>query len=206
MKDDYAPPTREEIAQLPKNPLKLLMSGCLAGLPCGTDGTDYGEGKNFAWLLGLSNVQVTTFCPEEFSFGTPRDVPNCVGGNGFDVLDGRARVVTHGGEDFTDGMLRAAEKMRRLALEKKVDLAFMQNVSAACGTSIVYDGHRDQKKLLKGPGVASAALLRAGVRLVGEQDRRALEYLHQHLDPGHVVDTEARNNEETDWYQSYFES
>ncbi len=47
-----------------------------------------------------NNVKAVTFCPEDYSFGTPRSLPDIHGGNGFDVLDGKARVLTDKGEDW----------------------------------------------------------------------------------------------------------
>jgi uncharacterized protein YbbK (DUF523 family) len=39
-------------------------------------------------LIRLPNVRAINFCPEEFVFGTPREVCNIYGGDGFDVLAG----------------------------------------------------------------------------------------------------------------------
>jgi uncharacterized protein YbbK (DUF523 family) len=169
------------------------------------DGTDYGEGGTFAGLLALPNVVLTTFCPEDYSFGTPRDTPDCHGGDGFDVLDGRARILTQRGADWTRGMIAAAEEMVLVARENRVDLALLQHVSAACGTSVIYSGHRHLKTYQQGAGVAGAALMRAGIPVVGEQDRRSLEHLRAHLDPAHEVDVDARDCHETDWYRRYFD-
>ena len=72
----------------PRLPLRILTSGCLARESCGYDGTSYGKHAVVAKLFGLPNVQVFNFCPEEFSFGTPRALCNIHGGDGFDVLDG----------------------------------------------------------------------------------------------------------------------
>jgi hypothetical protein len=100
-------PTAERIAAWadfsPDQPLRILASGCLAGKHCGYDGTSYGEHALVANLFGLPNVQVFNFCPEDFSFRTPRALCNIHGGDGFDALDGRARVTTEDGEDWTDG-------------------------------------------------------------------------------------------------------
>jgi uncharacterized protein YbbK (DUF523 family) len=72
-------PTAEQIASWPaftsEQPLRILASGCLAGEHCGYDGTSYGEHAMVAKLFGLRNVQVFNFCPEDFSFGTPRPCP-----------------------------------------------------------------------------------------------------------------------------------
>jgi hypothetical protein len=69
-------------------PLRVLASGCLAGRLCGSDGTSYGEHAVVAKLFAFPNVKVIDFCPETFSFGTPRAVCNIYGGDGFDVTSG----------------------------------------------------------------------------------------------------------------------
>ena len=78
----------------PESPLRILVSGCLAGRPCGVDGTSYGEHRTAAVLLGLPNVRAADFCPEQVAFGVPRATPNIRGGDGFDVLDGVDTRVT----------------------------------------------------------------------------------------------------------------
>src|SRR5262245_47339623 len=93
-------------------PLRLLVSGCLVGLRCGVDGTDYGLADALGPLLGLPTVNVTSFCPEQHSMGTPRTTPDIHGGDGFDVLDGRARVLDQTGADLTAKMIVGAEAMR----------------------------------------------------------------------------------------------
>lgn len=198
----YVPPSLETISALPANPLRVLVSGCIAGLPCGTDGTDYGEGGFFDDILKHEKVRAFTFCPEEFSFGTPRATPDCVGGNGFAVLAGIARVVTDQGDDWTEGMIRGAKAMRDFAMENRVDIALLQHVSGACGTSVIYDGLRSKKNYQIGPGVAAAALIEAGITVVGTYDRRSIELLRKHLSPEHQVDALAHNQHEGEWYRS----
>mgnify|MGYP002795273501 CR=1 FL=1 len=60
-----------------ENPLRILMSACLAGLTCGYDGTANGEYPSALKLLHYENVKIIKFCPEEFSFGTPREMCDC---------------------------------------------------------------------------------------------------------------------------------
>ncbi len=186
--------------------MRVLFSACLAGVPCGVDGTPYGACPDALAIRALANVKAVEFCPEDFAFGTPRALPDLHGGNGFDVLDGRARVRTDGGEDWTEGFLEGAREMLRRAEEARIDLAILQNMSAACGTQVVSDGCRlvEERRFQVGPGVATAALLRAGFVVVNALDRRTLELLRRALDPSHVVDTSKRNYDESDWYRARY--
>src|SRR5690606_6320297 len=68
------------------NPLRILMSSCLTGLKCGYDGSSYGEYPSALKLMQYDTVKIVRFCPEEFSFGTPREMCDIHGGNGLDVL------------------------------------------------------------------------------------------------------------------------
>jgi hypothetical protein len=94
-------PTAEQIASWPAfskdHPLRILASGGLPGQTCGYDATTYGDHPMLAKLFGLPNVRVFNFCPEDFSFRTPRAVGNIHGGDGSDVPAGRATVKTDDG-------------------------------------------------------------------------------------------------------------
>ncbi len=135
----------------PERPLRILTSGCLAGRRCGVDGSANGEHPIAAALLALPNVRAVDFCPEDFAFGTPRATPNLYGGDGFDALDGRARVLTDAGDDWTAGMLHAAHIMLERAQAHDVRLALLMDVSAACGSQVIYDGPRHLRTYRAGP-------------------------------------------------------
>ncbi len=90
------------------NPLRILMSACLSGITCGWDGTANGEFPTALKLLKSEKVKVVKFCPEEFSYGTPREMSDIHGGTGIDVLEGRARVLSESGKDWTYGMIKAS--------------------------------------------------------------------------------------------------
>jgi len=87
--------TREE-------PPRILMSACLVGLPCGVEGSDYGLGKTMAEIVALPTAHIVPFCPEHHGIGARRTMPNIHGGDGFDVLDGHARVLDEHGADLTE--------------------------------------------------------------------------------------------------------
>jgi uncharacterized protein YbbK (DUF523 family) len=204
------PMTEGDIATLPQftadSPIRILFSACLLGSACGVDGTSYGEQPMLLRLARLPNVKPVTFCPEDVSFGTPRNMPDIHGGDGFDVIDGRARVLTDKGEDWTDGMIAAAHKMLHLAQGNCIDLAILMDMSAACGTQIISDGPRlvENRRYRKGPGVCSALLMRNGFRVIAQRDYRYLHCLMAKLDKTHVPDAAARNHDETEWYRGYF--
>ena len=187
--------------------MRMLVSACITGVACGTDGTAYGAPYGHtARLLGLLNVEVVAFCPEDFAFGTPRRVPDIHGGNGFDVLDGRARVLSDAGDDWTDQMLRAATTMLELAQHHDVQLALLMDISAACGSQVISRGARSDGSRQPGQGVCAALLIRHGIRVVSQRDYGTLARVLHKLDPKSPVDPNARDHHESQWYVETFGS
>ena len=84
-----------------------LVSACLLGCPTAYDGDARPQEK----LISLAaRGRVVLICPEVAGgLGIPRQPAEIVDGDGNDVLDGRARVVTVDGEDVTEAFLRGAE-------------------------------------------------------------------------------------------------
>jgi len=201
-------PTREEILAWPdftaEDPMRVLVSGCLAGELCGYDGTSYGDYPHIHSLLGLPNVRPVTFCPEDFSFGTPREVCNIYGGTRFDVLNGRATVRTDSGEDWTGPMIEAARRMLEVARTNQIHLAILMDISAACGSQVIYDGPRELKVYRKGAGVCAALLMKSGFKVVSQRDYRTLEIILHKLNRDHRIDEKAVDHHETEWYRGYF--
>lgn len=185
----------------PERPLKILVSGCLNHQKTLTDGTSY-DLDYIHSLLALPNVSTVTFCPENYAVGTPRDIPDIHGGNGFDVIDGGAKVLTDKNADLTEKMLGAAHEMLRLAKANEVHLALLVDMSASCGVQVISDGCRmvENRKFQKGPGVCAALLSRHGFPTLAQRDFKTLEHIRCKLDKKHVFDEEARDHHETEWF------
>ncbi len=187
-------------------PLRILLSACLLGALCGYDGTANGEYPSALKLTGYKNAKLTTFCPEEFSFGTPREMCDIHGGTGLDVLEGRAKLLTESGEDWTEGIVEASEKMLAIAKKENIELAVMMDISAACGSQVIYAGNRFAENPVYqiGAGVCAAQLMRNGFKVISQRDYASLEILYSRLDGKHEVDKSAKDHHGIDWYKSYF--
>lgn len=188
------------------DPLRVLMSACLAGTACGFDSTSNGTYPSALKLFSYPTVSITKFCPEDFSFGTPREMCDIHGGNGLDVLDGRARVLTESGIDWTEGMVNASERMLEIARQAHIELAVLMDISAACGSQVIYDGNRfgDNKVYQVGAGVCAAQLIRHGFKVISQRDYASLELLYNKLDDAHVIDDTKLDHHEIEWYREYF--
>jgi uncharacterized protein YbbK (DUF523 family) len=204
-------PSEAEIREWPQftaeNPLSILASACLRGVLCGVDGSSYGAPFSHTEdLLQLPNVHVVTFCPEDFVFGTPRSTPDIHGGDGFDVLDGKARVLSATGQDWTESMLDAADAMLLKAQSNQVHVALLTDTSAACGSEVIYRGARSENQHQAGQGVCSALLIRNGIKVFSQRDCRTLDRILCALDPTRPSNPVARDHHETKWYIENFGS
>lgn len=194
-------PTKED-------PLRILMSACLSGTTCGWDGTANGEYPSALKILKYNTAKITRFCPEEFSFGTPREMCDIHGGTGFDVLDGKAKVLTESGVDWSEGMIKASEKMLDLAKHENIELAVLMDISAACGSQVIYDGNRfgADKKYQIGAGVCAAQLIRNRFMVISQRDFASLEILYSKLDRDHKINPDSIDHHQTEWYKKYFKT
>jgi len=183
------------------DPWRALVSGCLAGWRCGTDGSDNGLGTTLAELFALPTLRVLPFCPEQHTLGTPRGMPDIHGGDGFDVLAGRAKVFDEHGNDLTAKMIEGARAMLVQAQIAAAELAILTDMSAACGSQVISDGGRlvEARRYRKGVGIATALLLDAGIPVVSQRDFHTLALLRARLDPAYVPPHDARDHHEHDW-------
>lgn len=188
------------------DPLRVLLSGCLAGLPCGVNGTDYGLGEPQRPWTSLPTVKVFPFCPEEHALGTPRTMPDIHGGDGRAVLAGEARVLDEHGVDLTEKMVAGARAMLAHAREHEVELCVLTDASAACGSQVISDGCRlvEVRRHQKGLGVATALLVQEGFLVMSQRDFRSLGRLRRLLDPGFEPDPAALDHHDHPWCRGYF--
>jgi len=188
------------------NPLRIMVSACLLGVKCGVDGDHYGDYPSVLKLLDYDNVKLIQFCPEDLVFGTPRETCDIYGGTGIDVLEGRAKVLTTSGIDWTQEMIISSERMLETAQKNNIELAIMMDISAACGNHVIYDGNRfaENKKYQIGMGVCAAQLHRAGFKIISWREYESLEILYSRIDTTHQIEKTAKDFDQNDWYISYF--
>lgn len=147
----------------------VLVSACLAGCRCRFDGS----GARHPVVEDLvASGRAVLVCPEEDGgLPTPRPPAEIAGGSGDDVLDGRAQVVTRQGNDVTDAYLRGAEAAVAAARATGASAAVLKARSPSCGKGAIYDGSF-ARTLRAGDGVTAAALRRAGVDVVADDELR----------------------------------
>ncbi len=189
-----------------ESPLRVLSSACLLGELCGVDGTSNGKYPSVLKLVSYENIKLIPFCPEDFVLGTPRETPDIEGGNGHDVLDGKARVITQTGKDITYEMITASLKMLEIAQKNDVELAILMDTSGACGSQVIYNGSRFSENPIYqiGMGVCAAQLDRNGIKIISQRDYESLEILYSKIDQNHIMQNNVKDHDKHEWYLDYF--
>ena len=143
--------------------MKILISACLLGVNCRYDG---GNSHDTNAIKRHQHNKLIPVCPEEAGgLLTPRPAVEIVGGDGNDVLDGKARVLTADGIDKTEEFLRGAKYALELAQSKGATSVLLKSRSPSCGCGEIYDG-TFSRTLVSGDGVTTALLKRHGIEVI----------------------------------------
>jgi uncharacterized protein YbbK (DUF523 family) len=139
----------------------LVVSACLAGERCRYDGSD---SRNDDLLEELEMYRIITVCPEQMGgLPTPRTPAEIEWGNGFDVLNGRSKVLDRNGADVTASFLEGALEGLKVAKESGAKMAYLKENSPSCGVGFI----RTRGEIVEGPGVFTALLSSHGFKVLG---------------------------------------
>lgn len=144
----------------------ILVSACLAGVNCKYNAQN-NEAKEIIELV--RDGKAVLVCPEQLGgLSTPRSACEILDGTGADVLDKKAKVGTHEGQDVTEQFIKGAEEVLKIAKLYGIKKAILKARSPSCSSSVIYDGtFSSQKK--EGNGVTVALLKRNGIEIVDEE-------------------------------------
>ncbi len=154
------------------NKPNVLISACLFGEKCRYDGKS-SFNKSISFYKDVVNF--ISFCPEQLGgLPTPRPASNIFGGDGMDVLLGKARVINVNGVDVTENFKIGAYKALEIAQEFGVSLAIMKDKSPSCGIKTPYcetaSGY--------GMGVTAALFKLYGIKII-ELGKKEILYIKE---------------------------
>jgi uncharacterized protein YbbK (DUF523 family) len=108
-----------------------LVSACLIGLKTRYDGKII---QSAACKKAIAGAVCIPVCPEQLGgLPTPRVAADLVGGDGHDVLAGKAKVVNREGEDVTENFMLGARQVLEIARQHKNAKIFLKAGSPSCG-------------------------------------------------------------------------
>lgn len=110
----------------------LLISACLIGLCTRYDGKIKEKDE---WKKLQQEYLLIPICPEQLGgLPTPRPAADIEGGDGHDVLAGKASVQAKNGEDFTREFIFGAQQALEVAKKTGCQKAVLKLKSPSCNT------------------------------------------------------------------------
>ena len=136
----------------------LLISACLAGIPCRYDG---GANTVPALAVLVARGEAVPVCPEVLGCLPIPRIPSERQPDG--------RVVNAAGEDVTEAFHRGAEKAMALCRAHGCTRAVLKARSPSCGKGVIYDGTFTHTRV-PGSGVFAALLEAEGIQVLTEEE------------------------------------
>lgn len=146
----------------------IIVSACLAGGLCRWDGK-LDQDPEVAEMVRAGTAVAA--CPELLGgLSVPREPAEIIGGDGKDVLAGRARIRNRKGEDVTGHFLRGAREFLRIAKASGARSAILRESSPSCGVHFTPDGSYS-RRYLRGPGITAALLVEEGIEVTSREGK-----------------------------------
>jgi uncharacterized protein YbbK (DUF523 family) len=143
----------------------ILISACLVNIHCRYDGASKHRSE---FDSALKTGRFLPLCPEVAGgLGVPREPCEIVGGDGEDVLSGKAVVRARSGRDLTAEYIRGAEAVLAIAIRHGVTVAVLKQRSPSCGVGQLKSL---AKEINPGFGVAAALLRRHGIEVISDEE------------------------------------
>lgn len=139
-----------------------LVSACLLGVNCNFEGKNW---QNPQLIKEFAKGELFPICPEVLGgLAVPRVPSEIQGGDGSDVLEGKASVVNLQGIDVTDEFMIGAYDALKIAQAIGAKEALLIEKSPSCGCGIIFDGSFTGK-FKEGDGVTAALLKKNGIKV-----------------------------------------
>jgi len=139
-----------------------LISACLVGINCRYNGTNTLDQKLMELMEEGKAIAV---CPELLGkLPIPREPCEII-----ITKDGKRKVVSQSGEDYTYEYLEGAKKTLEICKVIGIEKAILQSRSPSCGYGKIYDG-TFSSKLIEGNGLTAGILSKNGLKVFNEEN------------------------------------
>jgi uncharacterized protein YbbK (DUF523 family) len=146
-------------------PKTILASACVLGIQSAYNGKRSKRLLNKKWQTDIQ-YRFIPFCPEQMAgFSTPRTPVEIIGGDGADVLSGKARIINKKGENVTSKFLDSLDDILIAVQWVQPSMIVLQQRSPSCSCAGIYDGTFTHN-LISGDGVIAAFLRQKGYQLM----------------------------------------
>lgn len=141
-----------------------LISACLAGFKTRYNGRSADLPPEIEKKIKrlIMEGKALVICPELLAgLPIPRPPLEFLKGDGADILQRKAKVISQLEMDYSEVLLRGAEETLRIAKLYNISSAIFKDGSPSCGVTYVYK----EGKKIKGVGVVTAVLKKAGIKV-----------------------------------------
>jgi uncharacterized protein YbbK (DUF523 family) len=140
-----------------------IISACLLGINCNYQAKSYPNPKLIA---EFQKGNLYPICPEILgNLPIPRIPAEIQGGDGNDVLNGKAKVINQNGEDVTNHFIKGANQTLHIAQTLNATDALLTEKSPSCGCGQIFDGSFTDK-FIRGDGVTTALLKKNKIQVI----------------------------------------
>lgn len=145
----------------------IFISACLVGQNVRYDG---GNKLNNNLKKLVDQGIAKPICPEILGgLPTPRNPAEIVGGDGFDVLENKAKIIDNQGNDVTKEYINGAMKALDTCQKMNCKTLILKSDSPTCSSENIYSGDFNGNKK-QGVGVFSALLIKNGIQVYNEKN------------------------------------
>ena len=163
---------------------KILISACFLNNLVRYDGTAYDVenkiGKDAQGIITRWQEQgrLVALCPEmSGGLPVPRPAAEIIQSDALQNVDlqkGAPKVMTITGDDVTNEFRIGAQVALQRCLDEHITIAVLTESSPSCGSSTIYDGHFNARKIT-GQGVTTALLRLNGIQVFSQFELSAVD-------------------------------
>ena len=131
----------------------IVISACLVGEKVRYDGN---HKLDLFYKNLIDEKKAISICPEILGgLQVPREPAEIIGGDGYDVWNDQAKVMTVTGRDVTIQFKEGAKRALSIIKDVNADTVILKSDSPSCGSTVIYDGTFTGNKK-EGVGVTTA--------------------------------------------------
>ncbi|HCW36483.1 MAG TPA: DUF523 domain-containing protein [Staphylococcus sp.] len=144
----------------------IVISACLVGEKVRYDGN---HKLDLFYKNLIDEKKAISICPEILGgLQVPREPAEIIGGDGYDVWNDQAKVMTVTGRDVTIQFKEGAKRALSIIKDLNADTVILKSDSPSCGSTVIYDGTFTGNKK-EGVGVTTALFTLNGINVYDEK-------------------------------------
>lgn len=116
----------------------IVISACLVGEKVRYDGN---HKLDLFYKNLIDEKKAISICPEILGgLQVPREPAEIIGGDGYDVWNDQAKVMTVTGRDVTIQFKEGAKRALSIIKDLNAKTVILKSDSPSCGSTVIYDG------------------------------------------------------------------